>query len=157
MSLYRPAGSKIYWMDFHFKGQRIRESTDQPGITRAREVQERRRKALRNGAQGIRKPEKPQLFCVAFSEWMEAKKPKWSPGTYTIALGAMKHLKPVFGKKLLVDLEARDIARYQRARLAEGASPRTVNIEIRLPAIGSEACGPLGSDSAECRNAARTQ
>ncbi len=27
MSVYRPKGSKIYWLDFMYKGERIREST----------------------------------------------------------------------------------------------------------------------------------
>lgn len=130
MSLYRPAGSRIYWMDFHFKGQRIRESTGQLGITRAREVQDKRKQELRDGTAGIRKREAPKLLSVAAAEWMEAKKAKWSPGMFTIADSAMKHLKPAFGKKLVVDIEARDIARYQAARLAEGASGRTVNIEV---------------------------
>ena len=44
----------------------------------------------------------------------------------------MTHLLPVMGKKLLVDIEARDVARYQKARLAEGASGRTVNIEVSM-------------------------
>jgi integrase len=42
------------------------------------------------------------------------------------------HLLPVLGKKLLVDIEARDIAKYQTVRLAEGASNRTVNIEVGM-------------------------
>lgn len=36
------------------------------------------------------------------------------------------------GKRLLVDVEAKDISRYQKARLAEGASGRTVNIEVGI-------------------------
>jgi integrase len=130
MSLYRPAGSKIYWMDFHYTGQRIRESTKMPSITRAKEVQAKRKQELRDGTAGIRKREAPKLFSVAAAEFQEAKKAKWSPGMSTIAAGAMKHLAPIFGKKLVVDIEASDIARYQKARLADGASGRSVNIEI---------------------------
>jgi integrase len=44
----------------------------------------------------------------------------------------LSHLLPVFGKRLLVDIEAPDVQAYQRARLAEGAAPRTVNIEQSL-------------------------
>lgn len=130
MSLYRPAGSRIYWMDFYFKGQRIRESTDQPGITRAKEAQDKRRQDLRDGSAGIRKREAPKLFSGAAAEFQKAKKAAWSPGMSTIAAGAMKHLAPAFGKKLVVDIEASDIERYQEARLAEGASGRTANIEV---------------------------
>ncbi len=51
---------------------------------------------------------------------------------FTIATGAIKHLTPVFGKKLIVDIDARDILRYQQARQSEGASNRTVNIEVGI-------------------------
>jgi integrase len=130
MSLYRPSGSKIWWMDFHYHGQRIRESTEMSSITRAREVQKKRQQELRDGAMGIRKREAPKLFSTAAAEWMEAKKPKWSPSMSRMAKTAMLHLAPAFGKKLVVDIEPEDIGRYQRARLAEDASNRTVNIEI---------------------------
>ncbi|MGO9094758.1 MAG: tyrosine-type recombinase/integrase [Bryobacteraceae bacterium] len=130
MSVYRPTGSKIFWMDFHFKGQRIRESTGQPGKTRAKETELKRKQGLRDGASGIRRPEAPRLFAVAAADWAEAKKPKWSPGTFVIAQNSLRHLAPFFGKKLVVDIEARDIGRYQRARQAEGAAGRTVNIEV---------------------------
>jgi integrase len=42
----------------------------------------------------------------------------------------LSHLKPVFGTKLVVDITPSAIAKYQKKRLAEGASPRTVNIEV---------------------------
>jgi hypothetical protein len=44
----------------------------------------------------------------------------------------LAHLRPVFGKHLLVDIEASDVRVYQKARLAAGAAPRTVNIEQSL-------------------------
>jgi len=130
MSLYRPKGSKVFWMDFFFSSQRIRESTKMTSRTRAREVENKRKQELRDGAAGVRKREAPKLFNVAAEEWLDAKKAKWSPGMFAIMTGALKHLKPEFGKRLLVDVEARDIARYQKARMAEGASGRTTNIEI---------------------------
>jgi integrase len=130
MSLYRPNGSRIYWMDFHYHGHRVRESTEMSSITRAREIQTKRKQELRDGSAGIRRRERPKLFPAAADEWMEAKKQKWSPGMFTIASGAKKHLDPFFGKKLVVDVEARDIARYQKERLEAGASGRTVNIEV---------------------------
>ena len=43
------------WMDFHFSGQRIRESTKMSSRTRAREVEDKRKQELRDGSAGIRK------------------------------------------------------------------------------------------------------
>ena len=47
-----------------------------------------------------------------------------------IAKNSINHLLPVMGKKLLGDIAASDTSKYQKARLAEGASTRTVNIEV---------------------------
>ena len=55
MSLSRPKGSKVWVMDFMFHGQRIRETTGMSSITRAREVEGKRKQALRDGAAGIRR------------------------------------------------------------------------------------------------------
>jgi len=130
MSLYRRG--KVWWMDFHFHGQRIQETTGMTSITRAREVQEKRKQALRDGTAGIRKQQQPRLLSVAAQAWQEAKGPAWSPRTADIARTSMNHLLPVFGKQLLVDVEASNISKYQKARLAEGASNRTVNIEVGM-------------------------
>jgi hypothetical protein len=61
---------------------------------------------------------------------MEAKKAKWSPRMLDIAKNSMNHLAHEFDRRLRVDIEARDIARYQKARQSEGASGRTINIEV---------------------------
>jgi integrase len=42
----------------------------------------------------------------------------------------LRHLRPVLGNYLVNEINAADIAKYQQARLAEGASPKTVNLEI---------------------------
>ncbi len=132
MSLYRPKGTRVYTMDFMFHGQRIRETTGMVSITRAREVETKRKQALRDGGAGIRKAQHPRLLSVAAAEWQESKKSTWSPKMGEIAANSMAHLLPVLGKKLLVDIEARDVAKYQNSRLDEGASGRTVNIEVAM-------------------------
>ena len=130
MSLYRRGN--VWWMDFHFHGQRVQETTEMTSITRAREVYEKRKQALKDGTAGIRKQQQPRLLSFAAKEWREIKNPAWSPRTADIARTSMDHLLPVLGKKLLVDIEARDISKYQKARLAEAASGRTVNIEVGM-------------------------
>lgn len=132
MSLYRQTGSKIWWFDFHYQGQRIRESTGMSSKTRAREVENKRKQALRDGAAGIRRAQAPRLFFVAAEEFCERKAQAWSASMGTIAQTALKHLAPVFRSKLLCDITARDISGYQKQRLVEGAAPRSVNIEIGL-------------------------
>jgi integrase len=130
MSIYRPGKSSIFVMDFFFHGQRIRETTGMSSISRAREVYTKRKRELTDGAAGIKKQQSPRLLSVASSEWLELKSFKWSERMRSIAQYALWHLLPEMGKKLLVDIDARDIMRYQKVRLAEGASNRTINIEV---------------------------
>jgi integrase len=132
MSIYRPKGSKVWVMDFMFHSQRIRESTGMTGKTRAKEVFEKRKQSLKDGTAGIRRQPRPDLLSTAAGEWQQAKQLKWSPKMTSIVRYSIGHLIPVLGKKLLVDIEARDIAKYQAVRLAEGASNRTVNIEVGM-------------------------
>lgn len=41
-----------------------------------------------------------------------------------------RHINPYFGKMLLCDIAADDIAHYQTSRLAQGAASKTVNLEV---------------------------
>src|SRR5215469_5919383 len=128
MSLYRRG--KVWWMDFHFHAQRVQESTGMTSITRAREVETKRKQALRDGAAGIRRRQQPQLLSVAAKALLEMKTPALAPKTVVIEKTNLGHLLPVLGKKLLVDIEPCEVAHYQQARIAQGASPKTVNLEI---------------------------
>jgi integrase len=132
MSLYRPKGSKIWVMDFMFHGQRIRETTGTASKSRACRIEQKRRYDLAEGAAGIRRQDPPRLLSVAAEEWIEAKKLAWSPGMCLITKNSLAHLLPELGKRLLLEIESSHIARYQRARLAEGAANRTVNIEVSM-------------------------
>jgi len=131
MALTRPKGSKIYVMDFMFHGQRIRETTGMSSITRAREVQAKRKQALRDGSAGIRKALAPRLLSTAAEDWTDAKKVTWSASMCSVANHALAHLLPVLGRKLVVDIEATDVSKYQKTRLKQGASNGTVNIEVK--------------------------
>jgi len=135
LSIYRPGNSKIFVMDFMFHGQRIRESTGMSSVTRAREVFTKRKRELSDGAAGIKKQQAPRLLSVAAKEGLELKKSKWSTRMQSIAHYALGHLLPVTGKRLLVDIDARDITRYQKVRLAEGASNRTEGVEYTVAAL----------------------
>lgn len=132
MSICRPKGSKVWVMDFMFHSQRVRGSTGMSSKTRAKEIFEKRKQSLRDGSAGIRRQPRPDLLSTAAAEWQQVKQAKWSPKMASIVRYSIGHLLPVLGKKLLVDIEARDIAKYQASRLAEGTSNRTVNIEVGM-------------------------
>jgi len=130
MAIFRYKGSKVWTMDFLFHGQRIRESTGTRSKTLALKIEDKRRRALEEGAAGIRKRRQPLLLSVAADEWLDMKKATLAPRSVKIEQANLAHLLPELGRKLICDIEAREIARYQQGRLDEEASPKTVNLEI---------------------------
>jgi len=117
-------------MDFLFHGQRIRESTGTRSKTLALKIEDKRRRELEEGAAGIRKQEQPRLLSVASEEWLDMKKATLAPRSVAIEKANLAHLLPELGRKLVCDIDARDIARYQQKRIDAEASPKTVNLEI---------------------------
>ena len=117
-------------MDFIFAGQRVRESTGTRSKTLAVDIERKRRRELEAGSAGIRKRRRPQLFSTLSSDWLDKKKITLAPKTVVIEKNNLAHLIPAFGKKLACDIDAQDICDYQQKRLAEGASPKTVNLEV---------------------------
>jgi len=130
MSVFRYKGSKVWTMDFLFHGQRIRESTGTRSKTLALKIEDKRRRELEEGAAGIRKQEQPRLLSVASEEWLDMKKATLAPRSVAIEKANLAHLLPELGRKLVCDIDARDIARYQQKRIDAEASPKTVNLEI---------------------------
>ena len=109
MSLFRYQGSKVWTMDFLFHGQRIRESTGTRSKTLAKKIQDKRRRELEEGAAGLNsKRNRPLLFSLAAEEYLKMKEARWAAKTRLIAENNLAHLVPVFGKLLLVDIEAPD-------------------------------------------------
>jgi len=130
MSVFRYKGSRVWTMDFLFHGQRIRESTGTRSKTLALKVEDKRRRALEEGAAGIRKQRQPLLLIVAADEWLDMKKATLAARSVEIEKANLAHLLPELGRKLVCDLDARDVARYQQTRLDQDASPKTVNLEV---------------------------
>jgi integrase len=122
--------SKIYWIDFVFRGQQIRESTRTKSITLAKRIQEKRRRELEESASGIVRRSQPILFSAAAEEYLVAKSESIAKSSLMIEKANLVHLKKVFGRNLMSDIDAPDISYYQKLRLAAGASPRTINLEF---------------------------
>ena len=127
MSVYRRG--EVWWYKFRFNGQAIRESADTGSKTVAREAERVRRRELEEGLNGIRR-QRARLFSLASREWLDLKSSVLSARSVQIEEANLKHLGPHFGGKLIGDIEAGDISRYQQRRLAEGAAAKTINLEV---------------------------
>lgn len=130
MSVYRPAGSRVWWYDFRFADQRVRESTKTRSKTLAIEAQRNRRRELEHAFNGVKRRASAKLFGIAAEEWLALKALTLAPSSLRIEKDNLKHIRPIFDRRLITDIEASDIATYQKVRLGEGASPTTVNLEV---------------------------
>ena len=120
----------VYWMGFRFGGRRFQESTHTKSKTLARDIERKRRHDLAAGLHQIKKPITPTTFTVAAKDYLGWKKPSIGERSYEIEEYAVGHLTPVFGGLLVTDITADDISDYQKARLAQGASAKTINLEV---------------------------
>jgi integrase len=128
MSLYKRGD--VWWYKFRFAGQVIRESSKSESRTVAKEAERARRRGLEESFNRISKPRTAQLFSAAAETWLKTKIAHLSPRSVIIERANLKHINPYFGKMLLCDIAADDIARYQAERLEKGAAPKTVNLEV---------------------------
>ena len=130
MALFKYPGKKTWYYEFFFAGQKVRESAKTRSKEMARRAENARRRELEEGYHGLKKRAMPKLFNVAADEWLVLKKPTLAERSYVIEEANLKHLRPVFGKHLITDIDGKDISRYQQARLQAGAAPKTANLEV---------------------------
>ena len=130
MALYKQKGSKVLWYEFQFNGERIRTSSKTPNKRLADEAMRVHRRQLEEGHNNIKRRSGPKSFDKAAEEYLAVKQAKLSKSTLLIEQYSIKRLQPLFGRKLLCDITAIDIRKFQDGRLAEGASERTINIEV---------------------------
>jgi integrase len=130
VAVFQHPGKKTWWYEFHFAGQKIRESAKTRSKEMARRAQNARRRELEEGYHGLKKRAAPKLFNIAADEWLELKKPTLAERSYQIEQSNLKHILPAFGKRLITDIEGKDISQYQQHRLKEKASPKTINLEV---------------------------
>jgi len=99
--------------------------------------------ALNEGRQGLAKRERHKRFggegrpksivpAGAAKAYLLEREAHWSPKTREMHANSLRHLQHHFGKLVLNEIRAEDISRYQRDRQKEGASNRTINIELNL-------------------------
>jgi integrase len=108
----------------------VRESAKTRSKTLAKDAERARRRELEQSYNGIKRRDRAKLFSLAANEWLVLKSLTLAASSQRIERDNLKHLLPNFGKRLVTDVQARDVSRYQQARLAGGASPKTINLEV---------------------------
>ena len=128
--VYQRGKQGFWWYRFRFAGRIVHESARTQSKTVGREAERQRRRELEETINGLKRRRLPPTFDKASREWLDLKRATLSPRSVAIEGANLRHLLPFFGSRLLPETSASDISRYQQKRLAEGASPKTVNLEI---------------------------
>ena len=105
------------------------ESAKTNSKTVAKGAELARRRELEQAYNHIPKRERVPLFLNAADVWL-AGKTGLAPKSTERYEQCVPHLKREFGKRLVCDIDANDVAEYQRKRLTDGVSNRTVNYEV---------------------------
>jgi len=123
----------VWWIDFHFAGERIQESTHSSRKTIAREYEDNKRKALEAALAGI-PAENPKQRIRSVSDVCKTYRENFSGRPKTVAW-VKDRLKPVeaeLGPVRLIDLNEDRIRAYMKTRQRKHLSGRSINIEVSL-------------------------
>jgi integrase len=141
MAVYRRGG--VWWYEFVFAGQRIRESAKTSRKTLAIEAEKQHRLRLERALAGM-PTEAPLRRVETVSTLIHLYKSAFAvnhrPKSVAWVNERSKHLERLCGSTLRADLTENAAREYMRKRLNEGAGNRTVNMELDIlaRAIGHE-------------------
>jgi integrase len=139
MSLYRRAGSKIWWMDFTHQGQRVRQSTGTEDKAEARQAEARARIEVK---QARAAPSRWRLRHLLGQYWEGRAKHAKNHATILYQMEALsEQLGPnsfvadISASTLVTYVEARRIGRVREVagkQVAQLRSPASINRELEL-------------------------
>ncbi|MGA9426031.1 MAG: hypothetical protein WBV33_13205 [Terracidiphilus sp.] len=130
MMLFRR--SNIWWYDFSFRNQRIRESTHSRSKTVAREAEQQRRRDLERGIHNITEVQQNRIRALADIAEQYLADYRLRYRGVTFAEYAIGHVVRLLGDKLVVDIDDAVVLQYQTDRLKESAAPKSINEEVRF-------------------------
>ncbi len=133
MAIFKRGG--VWWYEFIFAGRRVRESAKTSRKTIAVEAERNRRLELERTLAGI-PAEKHENRINSVAAIIKAYGTRYEldhrgrQQSILFSRGRLAHVKRLLGTALLPDLTEDAIREYIKARLAEGASGRTINMEV---------------------------
>jgi integrase len=120
----------IWWYEFLFARRRVRESAKTSSKTVARLAEQKRRRQLEDGFNGVEdnREERIRSMKELGRAYLEDYKLRHKSIVYAkYAVGnVIRHLGPT----MAVDVTEQTVTAYQTTRLKEGAAPKTINEEV---------------------------
>ena len=137
-SLYLRRDSRVWWMSYRDQNGRFRqESTGQREKSEAEKVMRKRLVARDEGLLASALPD----GGISFNQWADwflanrSKPPFRSEQTHRQNLGALKFLRPRFGKNKLSDITVEEIESYLMTRLNTGRRASSTVFSQLLPLV----------------------
>ena len=128
--------SKVYWYDFTYLGQRIRESANTTRRSVAENAEYERRKSLEKSATGgkiqLIRQKRLKRIATALGEYERAYAVNHRESGLQIVKERSAHLVAHLGELMAVDLTPEKILDYMTTRKAASVSNRTVNMEVAV-------------------------
>ena len=128
MGLFKRGG--VWWYEFLFARQRVRESAKTTSKTVAKLAEQKRRRDLEDGFNGVEDRREERIIAVKELGRTYLADYKLRHKASTFAEYALGHIVRHIGTMMTVDVTDRTVTSYQSARLNEEASPKTINEEV---------------------------
>jgi integrase len=124
---------ETYWYEFIFAGKRIRESARTRSKTVAKEAEKDRRRSLERTLAGLpaeKREDRIQTVSDLLKRYLAHYGLNHRARSIAFAHGRLAHVQRLMANTVLPDLTEDAVRDYIRTRLDEGASGRTVNMEL---------------------------
>ncbi len=137
MAVYRPKrkgeASKFYICEFVYQGKRFQESTGATSKTVAKEYEKGRKKELERAAAGlptVQKANRIRTVAEVTKAYLNGYQLTHRPSSVDFATVRLGTVDRLLGTTVLSDLTEERMREYVRERQADGASGRTINMEL---------------------------
>jgi integrase len=124
--------NKVWWMDFMYHGTRVRRTTGTPDKRLAEAILGKVKSKVVEGVFFDKLEEQDRTFGEMMERYLAERSILKAPKSRVRDGSALKHLLPVFGEKLLVEVTPKSLAAYRTQRRAEGSATATINKELQL-------------------------
>jgi integrase len=131
MALYKRGG--VWWYEFIFAGRRVRESAKTSRKTIATEAERQRKLELEKALAGLpveKRTNRINSVSDVVKPYQEHYAINHREQSILFCKGRLAHVTRLMGNTLLLDLTETAVLQYIKTRLEEGASGRTINMEI---------------------------
>ena len=128
MALFRRGN--IWWYEFLFAQRRIRESAKTTSRTVAKLSEQKRRRQLEDGFNGIEDNRHERIRSVSCLGKSYLEDYRLRHRSVTFAEYAVGHVVRHLGTTSTVDITDKTVNEYQAVRLKEDASPKSINEEV---------------------------